>query len=82
MVISLAFSALMPILYIVAFLTVWIMFLVDKILLFRIYQKPINYSEDLQNKVFKIIYIAVVIHCVVSALTLSEPKLANLFSNF
>lgn len=76
-----AFSAIMPLLYIIAFLSIWFMFICDKLLLFRVYQKPINYSQDLQNKVFKLVYIAIMIHCVVSVFTLSEKHLMSAGAN-
>lgn len=70
-IITLAFSAVMPVLYVIAFLSIWFMFVCDKLLLFKVYQKPINYSENLQSKVFKIVYIALIVHCVASAFILS-----------
>ncbi len=75
--ITLAFSSVMPILYVIAFLSIWFMFTCDKLLLFRVYQKPINYSEDLQSKVFKFLYIAIMVHCVASFFILSEKHLIN-----
>lgn len=73
--ITMAFSSVMPILYIIAFLSIWFMFVCDKALLFRVYQKPINYSQDLQNKVFKFLYISLLVHCVSSFFILSEKHL-------
>lgn len=70
-VIVLTFSAVMPVLYIILFLSIWFMFISDKLLLFRVYQKPINYTKDLQNNVFKIVYVSIMIHCVVSPFLLS-----------
>lgn len=75
MIITLAFSAVMPILYVIAFLSIWFMFICDKLLLFRIYQKPINYTKDLQYNIFKILYVGLLIHCVASAFMLSYPDL-------
>lgn len=75
--ITMAFSSVMPVLYVIAFLSIWFMFVCDKLLLFRVYQKPINYSEDLQNKVFKFFYIAIMLHCAASFFMLSEKYLLS-----
>lgn len=80
MFICLAFSAVMPLLYIVMFLSIWFMFVTDKFLLFRIYQKPINFNQNLQNNIFKIFYIGVMVHCVVSPFLLSEKYLSSVAS--
>lgn len=44
MFITLAFSSVMPVLYVITFLSIWFMFVCDKLLLFKVYQKPMNYS--------------------------------------
>jgi hypothetical protein len=74
-IIVMAFSAVMPFLYIIAFLSIWFMFICDKLLLFRVYQKPINFSKDLQDGVFRVLYVSLMAHCVISAFILSEPHL-------
>lgn len=83
-VITLAFSAVIPGLYIIAFLSLWLTFMCDKLLLFRVYQKPPNFTEDLQNNVFKVVYVSLMAHCVISPFLLSEPaigRFGNLNSN-
>ena len=71
MVITLAFSGVMPGIYIISFFSLLFMSLSDKILLFKVYQKPINYTSGLQRKVFRTLYVGLMIHCVVSILLLS-----------
>ena len=70
-VITLSFGAVMPLLYIITFLAVWFTFICDKLLMFRMYQRPPNFTKDLQNNVFKVVYIALMAHCVISAFLLS-----------
>lgn len=65
----------MPGLYIIACFSLIFMFICDKLLLFRVYQHPVNYTANLQSKVFKTIYFALIIHCAGSAFLLSEPNL-------
>lgn len=74
-IITLAFSAVMPGLYIIACFSLIFMNACDKCLLFRVYQHPVNYTAKLQKKIFKTVYLALVIHCLASALLLSEPNL-------
>ena len=71
MIITLAFSGVMPGLYVIAFFSLLFMMLSDKILLFRVYQKPINYTSNLQNKVFKTLYFGLIAHCAISIFLLS-----------
>ena len=74
-IITLAFSSVMPGLYIIACFSLIFMSICDKCLLFRVYQHPVNYTAKLQKKVFKTVYLALVVHCVASAFLLSEPNL-------
>ena len=74
-IITLAFSAVIPGLYIIACFSLIFMGVCDKFLLFRVYQHPVNYTAKLQSKVFKTIYFTLIIHCVASAFLLSEPNL-------
>jgi hypothetical protein len=74
-VIVLCFSAVMPILYIIGFLSIWFTVICDKLLLFRVYQKPVNYTKDLQKNVFKFLYVSIMMHCVISPIILSERHL-------
>lgn len=71
MVITLAFSGVIPALYFIAFFSLLFMVICDKLLLFKVYQKPINYTSNLQSKVFKTIYVALLIHCATTILLMS-----------
>lgn len=75
MIIALAFSGVIPGLYIIAFFSILFMFVCDKCLVFRVYQNPVNYTSKLQSKIFKTVYFALMIHCFVSAFLLSEENL-------
>lgn len=65
----------MPGLYIIAFLSITFLFTCDKFLLFRVYQKPVNYAANLQSKIFKTVFVTLIIHCLVTPFLLSEPNL-------
>ena len=71
MIITLAFSGVIPGLYIIAFFSILFMFVCDKCLVFRVYQNPVNYTSKLQSKIFKTVYFALMIHCLASAFLLS-----------
>lgn len=70
-----AFGAVIPGLYIIALFSILFMMICDKVLLFRVYQRPVNYNAKLQSKIFNTVFLAIIIHCAASALMLSEPTL-------
>jgi hypothetical protein len=74
-IITLAFSCVIPILYLVCFLSVLLLYLTDKVLIFKLYQTPINYSTHLHSLISKALYIGLVAHMALSAVFLSEPQL-------
>ena len=74
-IITLSFSAVIPGLYIIALFSILFMIICDKVVLFRVYQRPANYTCKLQEKVFNTVFLSLIIHCVSSALMLSEPSL-------
>lgn len=65
----------MPLLNIIAFLSFFFMFISDKVLIFRVYKKPLNYDHKMQKKMVRLLYIALAIHMVTSAFLISEPNL-------
>lgn len=73
--ITITFSAVLPMLYIIAFLSIGFMLLSDKVLMFKIFQKPLNYTSKLHDNVFKAIFFLILVHCVISPLLLSAPGL-------
>lgn len=81
-VIIFLFSAVMPFVYIIGLLSIGFLALTDKVLLFRVYQKPINYTSNLQDKIFKIFYFILIIHCVVSPLFFSSIELQQANQKF
>lgn len=74
-IITMAFGAVIPGLYIIALFSILFMMICDKVLLFRVYQRPVNYNAKLQSKIFNTVFLAIIIHCAASALMLSEPTL-------
>jgi len=73
--VTLVFSCIIPILYVVLAISVFLLYLIDKLLIFKLYQTPINYNADLHNLLTKSIFVAIVAHMGLSALFLSEPQL-------
>ena len=85
LIITLAFSSVIPGLYIIACLSLVFMAICDKFLLFRVYQYPVNYTAKLQNKIYKTVFFTLILHTAAAIFLLSEPSLvvgenANLFS--
>lgn len=74
-IITLAFSCVIPILYLICFLSILLLYLIDKLLIFKLYQTPINYSTHLHSLISKALYIGLVAHMALSAVFLSEPQL-------
>lgn len=80
--IMMMFGAVMPALYIVVAVSVFLLVVVDKLLLFKFFKTPINFDDSLHKKVMKTLYIGVMIHLTASAFLLSEPNLVPKDSNF
>lgn len=74
-IITLAFSCVIPILYIIATMSVLFLYLTDKVLVFRLYQTPINYGPDLHKLIKKALYFGLIAHMMLSAVFLSQPEL-------
>lgn len=73
--ITLAFSCIIPILYIICAISVFLLYLSDKVLVFKLYQTPINYNSDLHQLIKKAIYLGLIAHMALSAVFLSQSEL-------
>jgi hypothetical protein len=73
--VTLIFACVIPILWVVCFLSVFLLYLADKLLIFKLYQTPINYNADLHQLLMKSLYFGIVAHMALSAFFLSEPML-------
>ena len=73
--ISMAFSGIIPILYPIAFLSFLLLYLADKVLMFKYYQTPVQYSKSLHNIFLAVVYLSLLAHFSLTAYFLSEPTL-------
>jgi hypothetical protein len=67
------FSCIIPILWVVCSISLLLLYLIDKLLIYKLYQTPINYNADLHNLLIKSLYVGLVAHMGLSALFLSQP---------
>jgi hypothetical protein len=70
--ITLAFSCISPILNVICAISVFLLYLSDKVLVFKLYQTPINYNSDLHQLIKKAIYLGLIAHMALSAVFLSQ----------
>ena len=73
--VSVAFCGVIPALVPVAFLSFFLLFFVDKLLIFKFYQIPKNYTTTLHKMLGKVILLTLIIHCALTAYLLTEPSL-------
>lgn len=65
------FGCVMPALYIIVALSILLLVIVDKVLLFKFFKTPINFDESLHKKVMKTLYLGIMLHLAASAFLLS-----------
>lgn len=65
------FGCVMPALYIIVALSILLLVIIDKVLLFKFFKTPINFDESLHKKVMKTLYIGIMLHLATSAFLLS-----------
>ena len=73
LLVTLTFSCVIPILNIICALSIFLLYLIDKLLVFKFYQTPLNYNSDLHQLMRKTLYLGIVVHLGLSAYFLSEP---------
>jgi hypothetical protein len=76
------FGCVIPLLYIVVAISILLLVIIDKVLLFKFFKTPINFDESLHKKIMKTLYLALLLHLVTTAFLLSEPNLVPKNSNF
>ncbi len=74
-IITFAFSCVIPLLLIVCAIALLLLYLTDKLLIFKLYQTPLNYSHHLHVLVRRALYVGLVAHMALSAVFLSESDL-------
>jgi hypothetical protein len=72
-----AFSCIIPVLNIICCISLFVLYLTDKALVFKVYQTPINYNDELHYLITKTIYLGLVIHMALSAYFLSDWTLLS-----
>lgn len=80
--ITVLFNCVIPVLNVIAALSIVLIFWIDKVLVFKFFKTPMNFDESLHRKFMKTLYIGLILHMVVSAFFLSEPNLIPKQSNF
>lgn len=71
--ITLAFSCIIPILNLICSISLILLYFSDRVLIFKIYQTPVNYGSELHKLLTKVIYFGLTAHFALTALFLSEP---------
>lgn len=70
-IITMSFSCIIPILNIICGLSLMLLYFSDKLLLFKVYQFPVNYDNYLHKLILKTLYVGIVLHCLLTAIFLS-----------
>lgn len=70
-IISMTFCGILPILIPVTFLSFFLLYYVDKVLLFKYYQTPIKYTQNLHKMFLKVVYLSLMSHFGLTAFFLS-----------
>jgi hypothetical protein len=64
-----------PILNFICAVSLLLLYYADRLLVFKVYQTPVNYGPELHKLISKTIYLALISHFALSALFLSESNL-------
>ena len=73
--VSFVFSGVLPILVPIMFISLFLLYFSDKFLIFKFFQKPLNYDAFLHRIFIKILYISLMAHFGLTAFFLSEPTM-------
>lgn len=73
--VSMSFCGIIPLLVPVTAVCLFLLYNADKILIFRYYQTPQNYTQTLHKAFITVLYISIISHCALTAYFLSEPNL-------
>jgi uncharacterized membrane protein len=80
LLITLAFSCVIPLLNLICAISLLLLYFADRLLVFKVYQTPVNYGPELHRLISKTIYVALVAHFALSAFFLSEGELVAPYS--
>jgi hypothetical protein len=73
--VSMSFCGIIPLLVPVTVVCLFLLYNADKILIFRYYQTPQNYTQTLHKAFIIVLYLSIISHCALTAYFLSEPNL-------
>ena len=73
--VSMSFCGIIPFLVPVTAILLVLLYFIDKILLFRYYQTPLNYTQALHKTFLVVLYFSILAHCGLTSYFLSEPSL-------
>ncbi len=73
--ITFSFCGVIPILVPVCCLTLFLLYTTDKILIFKFYQKPMNYTQNLHKIFHNVLIISLLSHFALTSYFLTEPSL-------
>ncbi len=76
------FNCVIPVLNVVAAMSLLLLKPVDKFLVFKYFKTPINFDEELHRKFMNVMYLSIMAHTVATAFLLSEPSLIPVGANF
>jgi len=69
--VSMSFCGIIPLLVPVTAISIFLLYNVDKILIFRHYQTPQNYTPTLHKAFIVVLYLSIISHCALTAYFLS-----------
>lgn len=69
--ITLAFSCIIPILNVICGISMMLLYFSDRLLIFKVFQVPVNYGSELHKLINKTIYLALIAHFALTAFFLS-----------
>jgi len=73
--VAMSFCGIIPILVPVTAILMVLLYNIDKILIFRYYQTPLNYTPTLHKAFLVVLYASMISHCALTSYFLSEPSL-------
>lgn len=82
LLVTLAFSSVIPLLYIICALSLFLLYFADRLLIFKVYQTPTNYGPSLHQIVTQVFFLGLIIHFALAAYFLSQPEMIAPNSTF
>ncbi len=71
MFISLSLNCVYPVMTVIMALTLLLYQLMDKLMIIKVYHKPLNFEGILQKKIIRVILVILLLHIVITAIFLT-----------